>query len=365
MAEGGGSLWVAGTMSGTSLDGVDAAMVRTDGTRVLEFGRTEYRPYSPGEREILRSALGREDGSEIDVAADVVETAHVELLSGFVDADLVAFHGQTTLHLPEEGRTRQIGDGQSLTRALGVPVVSDFRSEDMRHGGQGAPLAPFYHFALARMLEISEPVAFLNIGGVANLTWLDPSREAPESPGACLAFDTGPGNAPINDLCQARLNAALDQDGRLTSAGTVDAGILERLLESQDYFARTPPKSLDRNTFSEWLTEVETCSPENPAATLAAGVAQAVAIGLTHCPTVPARVLVSGGGRKNSGLMALVSEALDCPVQPAEVTGIDGDMLEAQAFAYLAARVRSGLPTSAPGTTGAAKPVCGGTISLP
>ena len=338
-------------------------MVRTDGIHVLEFGRTEYRPYSPAEREILRSALGLEDGSEIDVAADVVESAHVELLSRFEDAELVGFHGQTTLHLPDEGRTRQIGDGRSLARALGVPVIWDFRSEDMRHGGQGAPLAPFYHFALARMLEIFEPVAFLNIGGVANLTWLDPSREAPEAPGACLAFDTGPGNAPINDLCQSRLNVPLDQDGGLTSAGKVDAGILKRLLEHQRYFSRSPPKSLDRNTFSGWLSEVDACPPEDAAATLAAGVAQASAVGLTHCPNPPTRVLVSGGGRKNSGLMALVSEALDCPVLPVEEVGMDGDMLEAQAFAYLAARVYSRLPTSAPGTTGAAKPVCGGTIS--
>ena len=359
------SLWVAGTMSGTSLDGVDAAMVRTDGIHVLEFGRTGYRPYSPAEREILRSALGREDGSEVDAAAKVVGAAHVELLSGFEDAELIGFHGQTTLHLPEEGRTCQIGDGGSLSHALGLPVVWDFRSEDMQHGGQGAPLAPFYHFALARMLEISEPIAFLNIGGVANLTWLDPSREAPESPGACLAFDTGPGNAPINDLCQARLNAPLDQDGRLTSAGNVDAGILNRLLEHGGYFSKKPPKSLDRSAFSEWLSEVVACSPDDAAATLAAGVAQAIAIGLTHCPNVPSRVLVSGGGRKNPGLMALVAEALDCPVFPVEQAGMDGDMLEAQAFAYLAARVRSRLPTSAPGTTGAAKPVCGGTISEP
>ncbi len=360
-----GSLWVAGTMSGTSLDGVDAAMVRTDGTRVLEFGRTGYRPYSAAEREILRYALGHEDGSEIDAAAKVVEAAHVELLSGFEDAELVGFHGQTTLHLPDEGRTRQIGDGQSLAHALGVPVVWDFRSEDMRCGGQGAPLAPFYHFALARMLEITEPVAFLNIGGVANLTWLDPSREAPEFPGACLAFDTGPGNAPINDLCQARLNAPQDQDGQLTSAGNVDAEILKRLLASQEYFSRRPPKSLDRNEFSDWLAEVSACSPADAAATLAAGVAQAIALGLTHCPNAPMRVHVSGGGRRNPGIMALVSDALACPVIPVEEIGMDGDMLEAQAFAFLAARACMGLPTSAPATTGAMKPVCGGTVSAP
>ena len=352
-------------MSGTSLDGVDAAMVRTDGTHVLEFGRTGYRPYSPAEREVLHLALGHEDGGEVEAAAIVVNAAHAELLSGFTDADLVGFHGQTTRHRPDEGRTRQIGDGRSLARALGVPVAWDFRSEDMLHGGQGAPLAPFFHFALARMLEFSEPVAFLNIGGVANLTWLDPSRDAPESPGACLAFDTGPGNAPIDDLCRARLGAPLDQGGRLTSAGDVDADVLERLLEQQEHFSRTPPKSLDRNEFSRWLAEVDACSPADAAATLAAGAAQAVVLGLAHCPQAPKRVLVSGGGRRNRGLMARVTETLDCRVLPVEEVGLDGDMLEAQAFAYLAARVRMGFPTSAPGTTGTAMPVCGGTISEP
>ncbi len=360
-----GALWVAGTMSGTSLDGVDAAMVRTDGTRVLEFGRTGYRPYSPAERTILRSALGQDCGREVAAAADVVESAHVELLSGFGDAELVGFHGQTTLHRPDEGRTLQIGDGRSLARALGVPVVWDFRSEDMRHGGQGAPLAPFYHFALARMLAVSEPVAFLNIGGVANLTWLDVSREAPESPGACLAFDTGPGNAPIDDLCRVRLNAPLDRDGRLTLAGNVDADMVRHLLAHHEHFSRLPPKSLDREDFSGWVEKVGACSPADAAATLAAGAAGAVAMGTAHCPQAPGRVLVSGGGRRNRGLMASLAEALDCPVIPVEDAGMDGDMLEAQAFAYLAARVRSGLPTSAPGTTGAARPVCGGILSEP
>ncbi|MYI70318.1 MAG: anhydro-N-acetylmuramic acid kinase [Boseongicola sp. SB0673_bin_14] len=360
-----GSIWVAGTMSGTSLDGVDAAMIRTDGTHVLEFGRTGYRPYSPTEREILRSALGHEQGREIDAAAKVVEAAHVEILSEFDGAELVGFHGQTTLHRPDEGRTRQIGDGESLAGALGVPVAWDFRSEDMRHGGQGAPLAPFYHFALARMLGVSGPVAFLNLGGVANLTWLDPLLPTPESPGACLAFDTGPGNAPINDLCQVRLNAPMDQEGRLTSAGNVNAGILGRLVEHHEYFSRPPPKSLDRNEFSGWLPEVHACAPADAAATLAAGAAQAVALGLAHCPQAPIQVLVSGGGRKNRGLMALLTAALDSPVMPVEEVGLDGDMLEAQAFGYLAARVRLKLPTSAPGTTGAANPVCGGTVSEP
>ncbi len=361
----GGALWVAGTMSGTSLDGVDAAMIRTDGIHVLEFGRTGYRPYSQAEQEILRSALGQEFGREVDAAAKVVEAAHVEVLSAFEDAELVGFHGQTTLHRPDEGRTCQVGDGDSLAHALGVPVAWDFRSEDMRHGGQGAPLAPFYHFALARMLGVSGPVAFLNIGGIANLTWLDTSREGPESPGACLAFDTGPGNAPINDLCQVRLNVPMDQDGRLTSAGTVDADIVKRLVEHQEHFSRKPPKSLDRNAFSGWIAEVGECAPADAAATLAASAAQAVALGVAHCPQAPSQLLVSGGGRRNRGLMDLVAAALDIPVVPVDEVGMDGDMLEAQAFAYLAARVCMKLPTSAPGTTGAARPVCGGTVSEP
>ncbi|NNE79684.1 MAG: anhydro-N-acetylmuramic acid kinase [Silicimonas sp.] len=361
----GGALWALGAMSGTSLDGVDAAMVRTDGVEVFEFGPRKYRAYSDQERSVLRAALGQEAGPEVEAAARVVEQAHLDLLSGFEGVDVVGFHGQTTVHLPDEGRTVQIGDGRLLARGLATPVVWDFRTADMRLGGQGAPLAPFYHFALARKLGFSSPVAFLNIGGVANVTWVEVRAVGPEAEGACLAFDTGPGNALIDDVCHHRLGQSMDEDGRLTRAGMVDDAILDALLSGSAYFAKIPPKSLDRNDFSGWAKAVAGLSDADAVATLAAGTAGAIALGLTHCASPPGKLLVSGGGRKNPGLMEMIAALVPCPVAAVEEVGLDGDMIEAQAFAYLAVRVMRGLPTSAPGTTGVAAPVGGGEVSRP
>ncbi|MDA8585281.1 anhydro-N-acetylmuramic acid kinase [Rhodobacteraceae bacterium] len=357
-----GALWVLGAMSGTSLDGVDAAMVYTDGEQVFDFGQTGYRAYSDDERAVLQAALGREEGAEIDAAADVIVTAHAELLSGFDNVDLVGFHGQTTFHDPGKGRTCQIGDGAELARRLVCPVVWNFRSADVALGGQGAPLAPFYHFALAKRLGLSAPMAFLNIGGVANLTWLDPRKKNAADPGACLAFDTGPGNALIDDLCRARLGQPMDRDGKLTREGDVDDRALVAFLRDP-FFLQAPPKSLDRDHFSAWSEMVDTLSNADAVATLAAGTVSAVALGIEHCPTLPEQLLVAGGGRNNPGLIAMLEGVLDCPVRAVEDFDLDGDMLEAQAFAYLAMRVHRGLSTSAPGTTGVAAPVGGGTLS--
>lgn len=358
-----GPLWALGAMSGTSLDGVDAAMVQTDGRRILEFGESRYRAYTEPERRILRAALGKAEGPEIDAASEIVEIAHAELLSEFPEAALIGFHGQTTLHQPDMGRTVQIGNGRILAEALDRPVVWDFRSADMQLGGQGAPLAPYYHFALAQMVGFRRPVAFLNIGGVANLTWVDPSRDAPEAHGACLAFDTGPGNALIDDLCQTRLGQKMDRDGFLTRSGAVHDQVLTALLSGEVYFSRIPPKSLDRNAFSNWTDTVSDLGDADAIATLAAASAGSVALGMEYCPRPPERLLVTGGGRRNPGLMELIEGVVDCPVEPVERHGLDGDMLEAQAFAFLAVRVLRGLPTSGPGTTGVAAPVGGGQIS--
>ncbi len=359
------AIWALGAMSGTSLDGVDAAMVLTDGIEVFAFGESAYRAYSEGERAVLRAALGKETGPEVEAAAEVVELAHAEVLSGFDGAGLIGFHGQTTAHFPDEGRTCQIGSGAVLAHTLDRPVVWDFRSADMRLGGQGAPLAPFYHFALAKHIGLKGPVGFLNIGGVANLTWLDASAPRAETPGACLAFDTGPGNALIDDLCQARLGQRMDRDGVLTRSGDVDETALAAMLDQRRFFAKVPPKSLDRNDFADWAGQVEHLSDADAVTTLAAGTTGAIALAMEHCPAPPERLLVAGGGRRNPGLMEMIDGMFDGPVLPVEDVGLDGDMLEAQAFAYLAVRVQKGLPTSAPGTTGVAAPVGGGVLSEP
>ncbi|SFD81233.1 anhydro-N-acetylmuramic acid kinase [Roseivivax sediminis] len=359
-----GPVWALGTMSGTSLDGVDAAMIRTDGETVIETGPSAYREYTTEETATLRAALGHWPGDDLEAAAHVVHRAHLDVLSRFDGAEVIGFHGQTLAHEPRGRGTHQLGDGAALADALGVPVVWDFRSADVRLGGEGAPLAPFYHFACARSLGAEAPLAFLNLGGVGNLTWIDPRKPGPADEGALLAFDTGPANAPINDLMTERRGMPYDEGGALAARGRVVEGALELFLE-EGYFLKVPPKSLDRDDFSLMLDLVRELDDADAAATMTAMSAAAVMRGIEHCPAPPERLLVTGGGRKNPVLMAMLAAGLDCPVEPVEAAGFDGDMLEAQAFAYLAVRVMRGLPTSCPGTTGVRAAVGGGEISRP
>lgn len=359
-----GPVKALGAMSGTSLDGVDAAVLETDGRAILAFGPTAYRSYDVDERTVIAAGLGRWQGPEVQAAAAVVETAHLALLAEFADIELIGFHGQTLAHAPRAQGTLQVGDGAVLADALGVPVVWDFRSADVELGGEGAPLAPFFHHACARYAGMTSPVAFLNLGGVGNLTWVDAGVERPETAGALLAFDTGPANAPLNDLMQVRLGQPYDAGGKLAATGTVEQGALELFL-AEPFFARMPPKSLDRNDFAEMVGLVGELSDADAAATLTAMCAAGVAEAMQHCPSPPSRVLVTGGGRHNPVLMKMLSVSLDCPVGPVEEIGLDGDMLEAQAFAFLAVRVARGLPTSCPGTTGVQAAVGGGTVSMP
>lgn len=363
-----GSQTVLGTMSGTSLDGVDAAVLITDGVTITGFGSTAYRPYAPTEQAVLRAALGLWPGDDVTAAAEVVEAAHLDVMRQLAETagpiDLAGFHGQTLAHDPGGRGTHQCGDGQRLADALGGPVVWDFRSADVAAGGQGAPLAPFFHFALAKWIGADAPLAFLNLGGVGNLTWVDPRHADPASPGALLAFDTGPANAPMNDLMQARRSLALDQGGALAAAGCAAPEVLANWL-SHPYFARPAPKSLDRDSFSDLLPGLAALSDADALATLVQVAVQTVARGLALCPAPPARVIVTGGGRKNEALMAGLAASLPCAVCRAEKAGLDGDMLEAQAFAYLAMRSARGLPLSAPGTTGVPSPCRGGKLAPP
>ena len=361
----GEAVWALGAMSGTSLDGVDACLVLSDGERVREVGPGGFRPYSEAERAVLRAALGRWPGEAgVAEAAAVVEAAHAELLARFPQAQVVGFHGQTLAHAPGGRGTHQAGSGARLAAALGRDVVWDFRSADVAAGGQGAPLAPFYHFACARWVGASGPVAFLNLGGVGNLTWVDSGEAGPEVPGALMAFDTGPANAPMDDLMAARRGVARDEGGALAGSGRVAQGVLERLLED-GYLARGAPKSLDRGDFPGLLPALEGLGDADALATATAFSAACVARGLELLPARPERLLVTGGGRHNATLMAMLAARCGCPVAPVEAVGLDGDLLEAQAFAHLAVRVLRGLPLSAPGTTGVPRPVCGGRIARP
>ncbi|SMX31440.1 anhydro-N-acetylmuramic acid kinase [Octadecabacter ascidiaceicola] len=355
---------VVGAMSGTSLDGVDAAEIVTDGHEVLEFGDSVFRPYTDAQTAVLRSALGKWPEDDVSVAAELVETVHAQVLSGFPDAELVGFHGQTFAHDPKGRGTHQAGDGAVLADVLNKPVVWDFRSADVQMGGEGAPLAPFYHFALAKKMKADAPLAILNLGGVGNLTWIDPRLPFPESEGALLAFDTGPANAPINDLMQARLGRPFDEDGALGAKGRVNQSVVDQFLQNP-FFFRMPPKSLDRDAFVGLLADVATLSDEDAIATLTMSCAASVAQGVQACPNAPERILVTGGGRRNPTLMMMLASVCNVPVASIEDVGFDGDMLEAQAFAYLAVRVAKGLPTSAPATTGVGAAIGGGTISRP
>ena len=360
-----GPVWALGAMSGTSLDGVDAAMVLTDGHSISAFGPDAYRAYTEAERAVIRAGFGRWPGDVgVDRAAEVVEAAHAEVLARFTGAGVVGFHGQTLAHDPTGRGTHQAGNGALLAQTLGVPVVWDFRSTDVAMGGQGAPLAPFFHHACARFAGLTGPVAFLNLGGVGNLTWVDPLVAAPDAPGAVLAFDTGPANAPINDLVLARRGEAQDAGGALALSGSVDDAVVDRFLR-HPFFCKVPPKSLDRNDFAALSSAVAHLEDAGAAATLVACAAAAVARGAEHFPRPVAQVLVCGGGRHNAAMMGALAARLAVPVAPVETVGLNGDMLEAQAFGYLAVRVLRGLPTSAPATTGVPAAVGGGQISRP
>lgn len=352
-----------GLMSGTSMDGIDAALIETNGDEITAFGPSIEIPYGDLFRDQLRSIMGAEPENSPSYRGIINDLTlfHAQAVSKLlIDCDLapedigvVGFHGQTVFHDPSCGITCQIGDGQLLASETGIPVVDDFRSADVAAGGEGAPLAPVYHVALARNLE--RPVAILNIGGVANVTWISPD-------GGAVAFDTGPGNALIDDWVRAKSNHSMDVDGQLARRGKVDEEALKILL-NQPFFDRPYPKSLDRDTFSS--EAVQHLSAEDGAATLAAFTARAVAIAGSQLPSPPLQWLVCGGGRHNRVLMANLRQSLDAPVDAVEAVGWRGDALEAQAFAFLAVRSLRGFPISYPQTTGVPMPTRGGVLHQP
>lgn len=366
MQDGDRPVWALGLMSGTSMDGIDGAALLTNGEEILGFGPKRFEAFGEGLRARLTALQGRWPGEDpgLEEAGAELLAANAELAGYFPTAEIVGFHGQTLAHDPGGYRTHQLGDGAALARTAHKPVVWDFRTADILSGGQGAPLVPFFHFACARTVGLSEVVAFLNIGGVANVTWVDPTAPGPETPGALLAFDTGPGNALVDDLIAARTGGAFDEGGAAAAAGSVDDAVLEAAL-ADPYFGRPAPKSLDRNAFAALLDRVSALGNADAAATLTAVTAASIAAAARHMPEPPARWLVAGGGRHNATLMQMIAARTEAPVEPVEAVALDGDFLEAQAFAYLAVRVQRGLATTAPGTTGARLPVCGGRISIP
>jgi len=349
-------------MSGTSVDGVDVALIETDGERIASLGPCLTVPYADDVRRLIRAAFGAELPSDVTRAAErAVTEAHavavqrwsVEQGIALSNIDLVGFHGQTITHRPERRFTWQIGNGAALARSLGVRVVNDLRGADVAAGGQGAPLVPVYHAALAA--DLPRPLAVVNVGGVANVTWVG----ADES---LLAFDTGPGNGPIDDWCMRRAGQRYDKDGVLAATGNVDRTRLEHFSEHR-FFARIPPKSLDRGDFSDaWA---EGLGAADGAATLTAGTARALALAARHFPAPVVQWVICGGGARNPTLLRAIAEETRGKVVTAADLGWDGDGLEAQAFGFLAVRSLRGLPLTFPTTTGAPQPLTGGTLHLP
>lgn len=369
------TLRVLGFMTGTSLDAVDMAVIETDGHDILSFGPAGEMKLDGETRAIIEDAIDdafdwerdEEEPDSFEDARMAVADAHLAAALGFMAVngvkssalDLVGVHGQTVLHeapTPDKpGRTVQLIDAVSVAEGLGVPVAYDFRSADVAAGGQGAPLAPVYHAALVRKAGMEGPVAVLNLGGVGNITLI-------RADGGLEAFDTGPANGMADLLVQSRMKKRMDEGGRLAAAGTVDPVVLDAYL-AHPYFAATGPKSLDRFDFS--LDPVAELSLEDAAATLTAFAAQAVALGVARCSEQPKEVVVCGGGRHNPVLLAAIRERVGVPVSTAEDKGWRGDSIEAEAFAFLAARCRMGLPISLPGTTGVPAPMTGGQIVEP
>lgn len=347
-------LLAIGVMSGTSMDGIDAALLRTDGQSVAEAGHALTVPYGADLRSALRGVLG--GVGAVDRVERLLTEAHsdavIQLLAAAKlsakEVDIIGYHGHTILHRPQEGRTWQIGDGALLARTVGIDVVCDLRSNDVAHGGEGAPIVPVYHRALCGGLE--RPLVVVNIGGVANVTWIGVNDDM-------LAFDTGPGNGLIDEWVESHIGEPYDRGGKLASAGQVRKDRLARLMEN-GYFDQAPPKSLDRIDFD--LASLEGVPAADGAATLVAFTCETIARAKQFFPAQAKRWLVTGGGRHNPTLMAALGDCLEVPVEAVEAVGWNGDALEAQAFAFLAARSLLSLPLTYPGTTGVSEPVTGG-----
>lgn len=360
----GGAVLAIGLMSGTSMDGVDAALIRTDGDELVEPLAFLSLSYDDAFRARVRGAMAAALAMDrpgpqplIDAAAAELTTRHAAAVAQLLaqagtdaaSVSLIGFHGQTVAHRPERRWTWQIGDGAALARLTGITVVSDFRSADVAAGGQGAPLAPGYH--RARSAGLGRPLGVLNLGGVGNLTWF--------TGGDWGSFDTGPANALIDDWVRETTGRGHDEGGALAATGEVHADVLTAMLDLE-WFDLAPPKSLDRADFS--AQPARGLSPADGAATLTAFTAETVRLALRHVPEEPGRLLVTGGGRHNATLMTLLAERTGVPVEPVETVGWHGDALEAEAFAWLAVRAARGWPTSWPETTGVPAPVSGGVL---
>jgi anhydro-N-acetylmuramic acid kinase len=354
-----------GVISGTSMDGIDVALVETDGRAQVRPGTGATYPYPEGVRNALLALIAdaaRAESASVPEIEAAVTAAHGDAIEQFLNSngiaaasvDLMGLHGQTVFHRPQKRFTRQLGSGPAIAERFGIATVSRFRHADVAAGGQGAPLVPLYHQALAA--ELLKPLMVLNLGGVGNVTYIGDD--------ALIAFDTGPANAMLDDFVQRRRGLQFDAGGQLSAAGRVDNSIIARFTRHA-YFGQPAPKSLDRNEFHAELKAVEALSDEDGAATLAEMTVQASVAALAHVPRPPLRWLITGGGRQNVHIMRGLAAELKVPVEPVEAVGWHGDFLEAECFGYLAVRSVLGLPLSLPSTTGVPRPLTGGELAEP
>lgn len=360
-------------MSGTSLDGIDAALIKSDGVRVERFGIPLNRIYSKQERGTLKDALREarcevrptEKNTHINETEQMITDLHVVVVKKLIaqnnllpeDIDVIGFHGQTLLHGPDEGWSWQIGDGKRLSQELGIPVVSDLRGFDVANGGQGAPLLPVYHRSLFAGRDVNYPVALINFGGVANITWI-----GGEGPDDLIAFDTGPANALLDDWIRKNTDQIYDVDGKISAKGHIHEDLIDKWMDN-NYFKLPPPKSLDRDDFN--VDEVNALSLEDGAATLAAFSVECLKFASGQCSQAINNWYVCGGGAHNPTIMAMLNDALGGDVEPVNAIGFDGDFIEAEGFAYMAVRRLYDLPITFPGTTGISKPSTGGILNTP
>lgn len=352
-----------GLMSGTSLDGIDVAMIETDGhTHVRALGFL-FSPYDGAFRNRLRGCFGKRAGIDDPLVREVereLTERHARAVDAFLKQEgleasainLIGFHGQTIWHNPAERETIQIGDGALLAKLTSVDVVNDFRTADVKAGGQGAPLVPLYHRALAAALPT--PTAIINIGGVSNITWI-----GGKSDDEILAFDLGTGNALIDDWMLRHTGKNCDHDGTMAAQGNVDNAHVTAFL-AHPFFAKKPPKSLDRDAFAGFVPSG--ASVASGAATLTMMTVEAIAKGLEVVPVMPHDIYIAGGGRHNKTIMRWLADKTGLPIQAVDELGWNGDAIEAEAFAYLAVRSQLGLPLSVTGTTSVPTPMTGGTL---
>lgn len=368
--------WFAGLMTGTVLDGqIDIAFIRTDGDSIAEFGPATMVSYPDDVRSVITEAVKHAqdwnfNGDEPPIFAEAERALSRAQARAVIDTALahdfplqeiaaIGFHGQTVLHRPpykaRRGETRQLGDGALMAEMIGRPVVFDFRSDDVAAGGHGAPLCPCYHAALLKRAGANETVAVLNLGGVANITWQGKD-------GRLIGFDTGPANAPIDDWVRMHNAGSMDDGGHIAASGNVDKDRLT-ILVRKSHFSASPPKSLDRNDFMASMADG--LSLEDGAALLTALAAAGVARAVEMLPIRIERLIVCGGGRHNPTLMKAIAEATGVIAEPADNLGWRSDAIEAECFAYLAARHIAGLPVSYPETTGVTLPMSAGRLVAP